>query len=85
MEEIVPAQNNARNDESGILNVLLHGAFAFTDDRESKHILALMPRLKEHVYRAGSWLAETELRPPDASGQGASYKLVLNCDITFMY
>jgi hypothetical protein len=54
------AQNNSQNRGSGTLNVLLHGAFALIPGE--KQIVALMPILRDHVYRAGSWLAETELR-----------------------
>ena len=53
---------------SPTLNVLLHGAFTFTHDRDT--IYAMMPKLEQHAYRAGNWLAETEIR-----GEGASYRL----------
>jgi hypothetical protein len=52
------------------LNVLLHGTFAFIDDRGSE-ILALIPRVSQHVNRAGSWLGETELR----GGGNVQYRL----------
>lgn len=55
-------RTNSHNDESGILNVLLHGAFTFVHNKKTKQLHALIPRLKEHAYRAGSWLAETELQ-----------------------
>jgi len=64
----VAVREDSQNHGSRILNVLLHGAYTFIDDKDAKQIHALIPRLKEHVYRAGSWLAETELR-------GASYRL----------
>ena len=56
----MPSQNDFQNHGSGTLNVLLHGAFTLIPG--DKQILALMPTLEDHVYRAGSWLAETELR-----------------------
>jgi hypothetical protein len=42
--------------------VLLHGAFTFVNEENANHILALVPNLQHHVYRAGNWLAETDLR-----------------------
>jgi hypothetical protein len=46
------------------LNVILHGLFAL-EERDG-HIIALAPDLNgEHVYRAGSWLGEIELRRGD--------------------
>jgi hypothetical protein len=60
MEEIVAPLTDSQNPGSGTLNVLLHGAFTLIPG--DKQILALMPTLEDHVYRAGSWLAETELR-----------------------
>jgi len=56
----VTAQTKSRNGEPGILNVLLHGAFTFIPCNE--RIDVLIPNLPHHVYRAGSWLAETQLR-----------------------
>jgi len=66
----VATQENSHRHKSGTLNVLLHGAFTFIHDKDKKQIHALIPKLQEHAYRAGSWLAETELR-----GRGASYEL----------
>ena len=62
------AKEYSGSNGSGVLNVLLHGAFTFV--RGPNHILALMPSLEHHVFRAGSWLAETELR-----GGGVEYEL----------
>lgn len=42
--------------------MLLHGAFTFVNEENANHILTLLPNLEHHVYRAGNWLAETELR-----------------------
>jgi len=43
----------------GKLNVILHGLFAFFQDDE---LTAYIPNLgSEHVYKAGNWLAETNL------------------------
>jgi hypothetical protein len=46
---------------AGTLNVLLHGTFAY--NQEPNGITAFIPRIKHHVYRAGNWLGETDLRP----------------------
>jgi len=54
-------QSNAHNG-SHKLNVIFHGAFAFDTCTKPGHILALIPHMRHHVYRAGNWLAETELR-----------------------
>ena len=64
-------QKNSRKRESRTLqlNVLLHGAFTFVQDKKMKRMVAAITKLKGHAYRAGSWLAETELRG------GASYEL----------
>jgi hypothetical protein len=64
----VTVREDSQTHGSGILNLALHGAYTFIEDKDAKQIHALIPRLKEHVYRAGSWLAETELR-------SASYRL----------
>jgi hypothetical protein len=42
------------------LNVILHGLIALVRQKDS--IIALMPDVKQHVFRAGSWLGEIELR-----------------------
>jgi len=58
----VDTREYANQNGSGKLNVLFHGAFTFDESKEPKRILALIPTMENHVYRAGSWLAETELR-----------------------
>jgi len=58
----VDSQENSQHDGAGKLNVIFHGAFTFDQSSEPDRILALMPKMPHHVYRAGSWLAETELR-----------------------
>jgi hypothetical protein len=50
-----------------VLNVLLHGAFAFVCKPRS--IEALIPAMQHHVFRAGNWLGETDLR------SGVTYEL----------
>jgi hypothetical protein len=60
MERKVPAHVNGQNQGSEALNVLLHGAFTFVPHHE--RIVVLIPNLPHHVYRAGSWLGETQLR-----------------------
>src|ERR1043166_7262106 len=49
-------------DRQLTLNVILHGAYLFDRESDPGRIRALIPRMKHHVYRAGNWLAETELR-----------------------
>ena len=63
--------------DGGILNVIFHGTFVFQRNKEAKQITAWVPRLDHHVYRAGNWLAETELkhgrymlRGVETSGEG---------------
>jgi hypothetical protein len=58
----VNTRKNSQQNGSGKLNVIFHGAFTFDESKEPDRILALMPRMGHHVYRAGSWLAETEVR-----------------------
>jgi hypothetical protein len=58
----VDSQANAESNASGKLNVLFHGAFTFNQSAEPNRILVMMPLMEHHVYRAGNWLAETELR-----------------------
>jgi hypothetical protein len=53
-----------------MLNVILHGTFAYIDSADD-FIDALVPKRSEdvdHVFRAGNWLAETQL-------QEGTYKL----------
>jgi hypothetical protein len=50
------------------LNVILRGTFAYIDKKGVAFIDALIPVPKpddgvDHVFRAGNWLGETELRP----------------------
>src|SRR5215468_5726887 len=53
------AQKAKRQGLPGRLNVILHGLFAF--DQE-KRIIAYIPDMgSEHQYKAGNWLAETTL------------------------
>lgn len=56
------AQRDSQNLQSGTLNVLLHGAFTFVHDKINHCLVAAIPKLDQHAYRAGNWLAETELR-----------------------
>lgn len=53
-------QNSQPNGKK--LNVVLHGAYALDQTTNPGRILALIPNIPYHVYRAGNWLAETELR-----------------------
>jgi len=48
--------------KSGTLNLILHGLYAAFERKNG--ILALVPNLdSHHVYRAGTWLAETTIEP----------------------
>ena len=38
--------------------------------------MALIPRMGHHVYRAGSWLAETELRGRRTGAKEVVYELL---------
>jgi hypothetical protein len=59
----VTTQENSQQNGSGKLNVIFHGAFTFIDTKEQNFpIKALMPNISHHVHRAGTWLAETDLR-----------------------
>jgi hypothetical protein len=71
-----------------ILNVLFHGAFTFVEDPNRGQIRALIPQLDHHVYRAGSWLGETDLRPGTYELKGvhrgdASIDLSRNLSVDF--
>ena len=55
-------QATANKNDSGVLNVLFHGAFTFVKKKKANKILALVPHMRHHVFRAGNWLAEIELR-----------------------
>jgi hypothetical protein len=57
----VQTPENSRNG-SQKLNVIFHGAFAFDQVSRPGRILALIPYIDHHVYRAGNWLAETDIR-----------------------
>jgi hypothetical protein len=58
-KESAPAETPERQGSPGKLNVILHGLFAFDQEDE---IVAYIPNLgSEHLYKAGSWLAETNL------------------------
>jgi hypothetical protein len=58
----VDTQEHPQQNGSKKLNVILHGAYAFDQTTQPDRILALMPEIEYHVYRAGSWLAETDIR-----------------------
>jgi hypothetical protein len=50
----------SNEDETPLLNVILHGLFAF--DQQKDKIVAHIPNMgSEHQYKAGNWLAETNL------------------------
>ena len=58
-KESAAAEAPKRQGSPGKLNVILHGLFAFDQEDE---IVAYIPNLgSEHLYKAGSWLAETNL------------------------
>jgi hypothetical protein len=64
----VDINQNSNSSGAPVLNVVLHGAYAFVRRKDS--IEALIPSLKHHVFRAGNWLGETELR-----NRGVVYEL----------
>jgi hypothetical protein len=71
----VDTQQYSRQNGSKSLNVIFHGAYAFDQTTQPGRILALIPQMAYHVYRAGSWLAETELRGRTDS-EAVVYKLL---------
>ena len=50
---------NSQTKRSGVLNVILHGAFAFIRKHEPERLQALIPAMPHHVFRAGNWLGDT--------------------------
>jgi hypothetical protein len=62
MEKRVDTQQNPQPNGFKKLNVILHGAYSLDQTTEQGRILALIPYIPYHAYRAGNWLAETELR-----------------------
>jgi hypothetical protein len=70
-------QANSQPNGSAGLNVIFHGACTFDQSREDDRILMSMAMMDHHVYRAGNWLAETELRGRKESDTDAAvYELV---------
>ncbi len=57
------------NGQPGELHVLLHGTFAFFVNQDGR-VEALIPNVKNHVVRAGNWLAETILKPGEYCLEG---------------
>jgi len=57
-------QAKSQSNGRAKLNVLFHGAFTFDEgkDKDRKQIYVSTPLMQHHVYRAGNWLAETDLR-----------------------
>ena len=53
---------NSQYNAAEKLNVIFHGAFTFDQSTEPDRILVLIPKMPHHVYRAGSWMAEIDLR-----------------------
>jgi hypothetical protein len=53
---------HSRQHRAGKLNVILHGALVYQREQPNQ-ITAWIPKLDHHVYRAGNWLAETDLQP----------------------
>ena len=68
-------QQNSQPNGCQKLNVVLHGAYQLNQTTEPGRILALIPYIPHHVYRAGNWLAETELRG-QTNGSPAVYELL---------
>jgi hypothetical protein len=54
---------NSQQQRSGTLNVIFHGTVVYQRDAGAAQITAWIPKVDpEHVYRAGNWLAETDLQ-----------------------
>ena len=69
------------------LNVILHGTFAYIDKQGDDFIDALIPLPQpddgmDHVFRAGNWLGETELRPGTYKLEGVKETGTDNLDYT---
>ena len=67
--------DNSQQNGSKKLNVIFLGAYLWDQNTQRDHILVLIPKIEYHVYRAGSWLAETELRGRTDS-KAVVYKLL---------
>jgi hypothetical protein len=66
---------NNRDPQTLTLNLLIHGGFAFA--QEEKKITIYLPKGDHHVFRVGSWLAETELQGVrELKKNGQRYKLM---------
>jgi hypothetical protein len=65
--QVDTTNQDSQPNQRPVLNVLLHGAYAFV--RRAGTIQALIPAMQHHVFRAGNWLGETELR------SGVTYEL----------
>jgi hypothetical protein len=66
---------NNRYPQPLTLNLLIHGGFAFA--QEEKKITIYLPKGDQHVFRVGSWLAETELGGVrELNKPGMRYKLL---------
>jgi hypothetical protein len=66
---------NNRNSQPLTLNLLIHGGFAFA--QEEKKITIYLPKGQHHIFRVGSWLAETELEGVrEVNTEGTKYKLL---------
>jgi hypothetical protein len=62
-KETVATRRNFQQHQSGTLNVILHGFYLLEQDKKARQITAWIPKLDQHVYRAGNWLAEAALQP----------------------
>ena len=54
-----PVLSQQQDGDAGILHVMFHGTFVF--DFHDAFVDVLIPEVDDHVYRAGSWLGETDL------------------------
>lgn len=75
------------------LYVVFHGALAFHDLKGSPVIDVYAPYVMPHVYRAGSWLTEYEIRGPrqfliltgvEAVGQDSSNRIATNPNFIYI-
>jgi hypothetical protein len=68
--ESTPVRQLKLPGSPGKLNVILHGLFDFDQEKDKEEIAVYIPNVgPEHLYKAGTWLAETTLT------EGADLKL----------
>ncbi|MBM3810148.1 MAG: hypothetical protein FJW20_00790 [Acidimicrobiia bacterium] len=56
--------------DAGVMHIFFHGTFLFVIRRGEKRIEVLMPKVEDHVFRAGNWLGETQFGHAAHGGGG---------------